>query len=322
MKQKTLSSFFTDCSGSKRKCLDSNRASYQTVENSKFGVCPMCQSTFPVHVLISHAGVCDGVAASNLLSEKVKREHSSPARDAADDDLARNQSVSTKNGSNIETPWWTKPTPQQRLLTIENPISPSSEPIPGLYLYREFVSKEDEQQILSELDGIAHPDAFLPWKFSRFNGRHRGKRWGVHCNLRDRRVGPATDPLPPFFFNIILPKLIRVATMANCTPNEANAIDYNRTNGDYLEDHVDDRQLSKEPIANLSIGGDCYMSFINQKKKFGSVEPLRVLLPRRTLQVLTGNARYDYSHGIRNQDLVDDRRVSVTMRESPLSKTI
>jgi alkylated DNA repair dioxygenase AlkB len=49
-------------------------------------------------------------------------------------------------------------------------------------------------------------------------------------------------------------------------------------------------------------------------------EEKRVLLRRRTLQVLTGKARYDYSHGICNEDLLSDRRVSITMRESPLTK--
>ena len=34
---------------------------------------------------------------------------------------------------------------------------------------------------------------------------------------------------------------------------------------------------------------------------------------------MTGRARYDFSHGISTSDIVSDRRVSVTMRESPLS---
>jgi hypothetical protein len=31
---------------------------------------------------------------------------------------------------------------------------------------------------------------------------------------------------------------------------------------------------------------------------------------------LTGRARYEFSHGIENNDLLSDRRVSVTMRET------
>ena len=42
----------------------------------------------------------------------------------------------------------------------------------------------------------------------------------------------------------------------------------------------------------------------------------RVFLPRRTLQILTGRARYHYRHGIHNADLSSERRISITLRES------
>ena len=73
------------------------------------------------------------------------------------------------------------------------------------------------------------------------------------------------------------------------------------------------------------------MTFRNEKKRGNTTtsgdasialpQEKRVLLKRRCLQVLTGKARYDYSHGIRNVDLFSDRRVSLTMRESPLTST-
>lgn len=220
----------------------------------------------------------------------------------------------------VLAPWWTHQKKQGLCPSIDNPIPFSSEPLPGLHLFHDFITEEEEEQILAELDGTSHHEGFLPWKFARFNGPHKGKRWGVHCNLRDRRVGAAENPLPPFVVTILLPKLQRVPQMIGCSPNEANAIDYSHKAGDYLTGHVDDRQLSKEPIANLSLAGDCYMTFANQKAKGRSEEPSRILLPRRTLQVITGKARYEYSHGIRNQDLLSERRVSVTLRESPPTK--
>ena len=42
----------------------------------------------------------------------------------------------------------------------------------------------------------------------------------------------------------------------------------------------------------------------------------RVLLPRRGLQVQTGEVRYSYRHGISNADLHDARRVSITFRSN------
>jgi alkylated DNA repair dioxygenase AlkB len=206
----------------------------------------------------------------------------------------------------------------------KNRINHISEPVPGLYLFENFVSEEEEAQILAELDG--HSEAFrheyLPWKASKINGMHLGKRWGVHCNLRDRKVSASEHPLPNFVQTIVMAKLSKLKPMVGCIPNEANAIDYRKNDGHYLESHVDDRQLSKEPIANLSLAGDCIMTFTNvAPNRNTAIAVKKVLLKRRCLQVLTGKARYDFSHGIQREDLLSDRRVSVTMRESPLTTT-
>jgi hypothetical protein len=195
-------------------------------------------------------------------------------------------------------------------------IKPTSEPIPGLFLYEDFITKEEEDLILQGIDRFDT----LPWKPANFNGQHLGKRWGVHCNLRDRRVDAPENLLPNVIQQIILPKLKSLPTMKGCIPNEANAIDYRRSQGHWLQAHVDDRKLSKESIANLSLAGDCYMTFENRAMHRNLAVPQqKVLLPRRCLQVLTGKARYDFSHGIAHQDLLTDRRISITLRESPLT---
>ena len=123
--------------------------------------------------------------------------------------------------------------------------------------------------------------------------------------------------MPDFFFRILKPKLDKVRALKAIRINEANAIDYRRKQGHHLDAHCDDRQLCLEPIGNLSLAGDCYMTYKNVK---GNNKEYKVLLKARTLQVLTGKSRYEYSHGIDNEDLMTDRRVSFTMRESPLTK--
>jgi hypothetical protein len=244
-----------------------------------------------------------------------------------------------------------------------------SEPLPGLFVFPDFITPGEEMDILGYLDG----ETTIPWKMASFNGPHFGKRWGVHCNLRDRKVSAAETPLPGFFHQILLPKVRALLTTAHHLPpplisliqqwnaNEANAIRYHKKMGHCLASHCDDRKLSKELIANLSLEGDCYMTYQNEKYKDHDQKQLEehpykqesmeknqetkspeilivpgrksegvpfvqipsfhnVLLKRRTLQLLTGRARYDYSHGIRNEHFIDETRVSITMRESPIMK--
>eukprot|EP00977_Amphora_coffeiformis_P011652 scaffold2804_cov181-Amphora_coffeaeformis.AAC.20 len=250
---------------------------------SHFGLCPLCARSYPLYKLEQHASSCNGQIIAIKEDEQETKES------------------------------------QLCFLTHHR------EPIPGLFVFDNFITQEEEAQILAELDNNdeTSSSSFLSWRPANFNGLHFGKRWGVHCNLRDRKVSEPENPLPPFMKSILLPALAKIRPMANIQPNEANAIDYRRKLGHYLSAHVDDRRLSKEPIANLSLAGDCYMTFTNvAPQRNTAVASAKVWLPRRCLQVLTGRARYDFSHGIDNADLVSDRRVSMTMRESPLTVNV
>lgn len=199
------------------------------------------------------------------------------------------------------------------------------------------------------------------WKPSTFNGKHLGKKWGVEVDLKRRTVAsPGRRPMPPELLAIAARlrdlaaedlaaedlaaapgggggesrrAMPRAASRAVATfaPNEANAIDYRRALGMELEPHCDDRQMSSGVLVNLSLLGDCVMTYAPDKKNFdkkhnapnrsrdrGAVD---VFLPRRSLQIQSGSTRYDFSHAIRNENLLADRRVSVTFRESAAPAT-
>ncbi len=319
---------------------------------SGFGVCPLCQLSFAWHVLENHASECTGIDSSNnknsdersttkaaentSCEEKVspKGQTKSDGRDETIQNCSHMETpnAKTETVSNIVTPRLapifqakTGESTKNHALHFEQhqQLRPHSyEPIPGLFVYEDFITEEEEALIVKSCINVDR--GVLPaWKQSRFNGKNIGKRWGVHCNLRDRRVDAPENPLPDVLSKIVFPKLRRLNLPAtkDFSPNEANAIDYRRREGHWLKAHVDDRKLSKEAIANLSLLGGCYMTFSNVSKHRNlAVTEQRVLLRRRCLQVLAGKARYDFSHGIANRDLLSDRRVSITMRESPLSR--
>ena len=127
-------------------------------------------------------------------------------------------------------------------------------------------------------------------------------------------MGGVQHEIPALFRRIVLSKLQEIECSQSLQINDVNAIDYRKKRGDSLTDHVDDRQKHLEPIANLSVTGSCYMTFQSTRDK--DKPAIKVLLQPGTLQILTGKARYDYTHGIRNQDLISDRRVSLTLRQT------
>jgi len=215
--------------------------------------------------------------------------------------------------------------------------------LPGHFLVPDFVSPEEELELVAELDAIAPP-----WTQSAFNGAHSGKRWGVECDLARRVVRPARLEMPASLERLAARmRALGHPALANFRPNEANAISYRRDAGHRLDPHVDDRQLSGDVLVNLSLRGDCVMTYeplrrkplssrakmkLNPTEGSRGVEApppreeddqtVRIHLPRRSLQVQSGSARFDFAHGVRRDDLRDPRRVSVTFRESktPTSK--
>lgn len=99
-------------------------------------------------------------------------------------------------------------------------------------------------------------------------------------------------------------------------PNEANVIDYHKDRGHNLKPHCDDRQLSGKILCNLCLCGDAVMTYLEDPPKGGSPEVHRVQLPRRALQIQSGNVRYNFRHSIDASDILSPRRMSITFRQN------
>ena len=98
--------------------------------------------------------------------------------------------------------------------------------------------------------------------------------------------------------------------MAGWKPNECNSNKYIKSKGHYLTAHFDDRELSGELLANISLGGDAEMVYENPKTK----KTVSVYLPRRSLQIVSKESRYSWTHAIPHASLHCEERVSLTFR--------
>lgn len=187
--------------------------------------------------------------------------------------------------------------------------------VPGLFQFHDFISEAEETRLVEALEG----EGACHWKPSTFNGECDSQGWGVRTDLAKRKVrknvpNVGERDLPPFLCEVVQRWQKSCSVVANFQPNEANANSYQRDKGHRLTAHFDDRTLSGEVLVNLSLCSSCIMTF----EKKGS-PPVPVTLPRRSLQVVTGRARYDFTHAIANTDLHAARRVSVTFRKAKLT---
>lgn len=141
------------------------------------------------------------------------------------------------------------------------------------------------------------------------------KAWGVRPDYLLNTVSPAVHPMPPWLLNLAERMRGGLPLMSRFSPNEANAVKYVKEQGHWLKAHADHRSMSSELIVNLSLGGAATMTFGSTRN--GNQH--RVLLPRRSLQVMSGDARYGHTHAINLGDFHDPLRVSITFRYSPIT---
>ncbi|KAJ6542643.1 hypothetical protein B0H19DRAFT_957614 [Mycena capillaripes] len=111
------------------------------------------------------------------------------------------------------------------------------------------------------------------------------------------------------------------------TPTRARQAILNLYNpGEGITPHVDLLRRFGDGIVGISLGSTCAMQFAPVEETAEDVFPFQLFLPERSIIVLSGDARYAWTHGIekRTADLVDEAgahiivqrgvRLSITFR--------
>lgn len=224
----------------------------------------------------------------------------------------------------------------KKQVDVYNEVSSSSfgvvphKSISGLFLLHEFVTEKEEIELLKLIEN----DSKTPWMHSSFNGHCMNKTFGVKTQFglpgEERLVRKNCEAMgeydiPDYFRNII----DRFETIVNdmnipslggksFKVNECNINSYSKSAGHYLRPHYDDRALSGPILINLSLLGHCSMTYT----KAATGETTAVSLPRRCLQIVSGNSRWNYLHEIKAEDIHDSNRISVTWRQSGGKKDV
>ena len=286
----------------------------------------------------------DGDARVRTAPADPRRPRQDVDKDVDDDDAAN----ATRGATNAKNDAWTalmRNSNEKRRGDESTSGRSLSGSLPGHFVVENFVTTAEETALVAFLDDRRRSGV---WKPSTFNGKHLGKKWGVEVDLKRRTVAsPGRRPMPPELLALAarlrdlaaedlaaapgggggesrraMPRAAARA-VATFAPNEANAIDYRRALGMELEPHCDDRQMSSGVLVNLSLLGDCVMTYAPdaRSRRNACVAATDAFLPRRSLQIQSGSTRYDFSHAIRNENLLADRRGSATFRESAAPAT-
>ncbi len=171
----------------------------------------------------------------------------------------------------------------------------------GLTFHADAVSADLEKELLAAID-------LHPWLTSM---SRRVQHYGWKYDYKSRKVSPDSylGPLPLF-----LDPLLDIVRQRDLHPDQAIVNEYSPGQG--IAPHVDCEPCFGPVVAMVGLGSDTQMDFLRRADH----ERWSLRFTRRGLLILTGPARFDWSHAIakrRNDQLMAirrSRRVSVTFR--------
>lgn len=208
---------------------------------------------------------------------------------------------------------------------------------PGIYIEENFLTESEEAALLKDIDEY-------PWDLSQ-SGR-RKQNFGPKCNFKKRKLKPGGFNGFPNFTRFVQEKFEAVSVLKGFQTIEQCSLEYNPERGASIDPHIDDCWIWGERIVTVNLLADSVLTMtfnenlarynldcvetypevlnddgsFNRSKNCFKIEGegksviVRVPMPRRSLLVMYGAARYEWEHRILRED-IEKRRVCIAYRE-------
>ncbi|XP_057658683.1 alpha-ketoglutarate-dependent dioxygenase alkB homolog 4 [Diorhabda carinulata] len=210
---------------------------------------------------------------------------------------------------------------------------------PGIFIKSDFLSETEENELVKCLDA-------MPWDSSQ-SGR-RKQNFGPKCNFKKKKIRLGTFEGFPLKTQFVQNKLQSIPIMKGFKTIEQCSLEYNPERGASIDPHIDDCWIWGERIVTVNLLADSVltMTYNNKPHKYnldcvktypsvltenGSINVsganynlktsncdnrpvVRIPMPRRSLLIMYGSARYDWEHQILRED-VKTRRLCLAYRE-------
>ncbi|XP_012677450.1 alpha-ketoglutarate-dependent dioxygenase alkB homolog 4 isoform X1 [Clupea harengus] len=181
-------------------------------------------------------------------------------------------------------------------------------PFPGVFLRENFVTEEEERDLVSKMDEDI-------WRESQ-SGRTK-QDFGPKVNFKKRRVRVGGFCGLPSISQKLVVRMNQEPLLNAFQPVEQCNLDYNPQRGSSIDPHLDDSWLWGERLVTINLLSDTILT-MSLDEGCGQFDQrdvsVYVHLSRRSLVVLYGEARHQWKHAIHRRD-IHNRRVCSTFRE-------
>lgn len=113
----------------------------------------------------------------------------------------------------------------------------------------------------------------------------------------------------PSYSKELVTRLVQLQLLQDFVPVELCNLDYDPCRGSAIDPHLDDSWIWGERLVTINLLSDTYLTFTHPSSFI-----IHVPLPRRSLVIVMGVARHEWSHSISRCNVLG-RRVAMTMRE-------
>ncbi|CAG9769892.1 unnamed protein product [Ceutorhynchus assimilis] len=205
----------------------------------------------------------------------------------------------------------------------------------GIYIQEDFLDDLEHDRLIENLD-------LMPWDLSQ-SGR-RKQNFGPKCNFKGRKLRLGDFKGFPSFTKFVQDKFRQVPILQDFQTIEQCSLEYDPERGASIDPHVDDCWVWGERIVTVNLLSDSVLLMTPNQypKKYNldlvksypktvgnrvasnvsdmlDIEKIQdeivlVPMPKKSLLVMYGSARYDYEHRILRDDIVE-RRVCLAYRE-------
>nr|XP_018897317.1 PREDICTED: alpha-ketoglutarate-dependent dioxygenase alkB homolog 4 [Bemisia tabaci] len=195
--------------------------------------------------------------------------------------------------------------------------------IEGVYVKNNFISQAEGESLIQFLDS-------MPWDLSQ-SGR-RKQNFGPKCNFKHRKMKLGNFNGFPKGTEFIQKRFKEVDIMKDYQTIEQCSLEYDPARGALIDPHIDDCWVWGERIVTVNLLSDSVLTlrkyhgdnskynlfYSNHEPKVetlrDSYPTVRIPMPKNSLLVLYGEARYEWEHLIFREDITS-RRVCIAYRE-------
>jgi len=172
----------------------------------------------------------------------------------------------------------------------------------GVSVIPDFVNEDEERTIVTEIDKTI-------WKASQ-SGR-RKQDFGPQVNFKKRKLKQENFTGLPQFSKVLVERMwSMVPALSDFQPVELCNLEYVPARGSSIDPHFDDFWVWGDRLVTLNLLSQSTLTFSDS----GYNTEVSVPMPRRSLIIVRGPARYKWKHAIKREDIIS-RRIAITLRE-------